>query len=62
MKLLTTDQWVRKLNQLTEKMAENERMLHPSAWAEANAELMAYFRELAQQPTYDPPTQLELGL
>ena len=61
-KTLTTDEWVRRLNALADKLAEYENMTHPSSWKELNADLMQQWREIAATPVYDPPKQLELGL
>lgn len=61
-KMLTADEWVRRLNQLAAEMAEYEHMLHPSAWSEQMADLRAEYVELAKQPTYDPPIQMEMEL
>lgn len=61
-KVLTTEEQVRRLNELARKMAENEALVHPSAWAEQNADLMEEWRSLAACETYEPPVQLGLGL
>lgn len=61
-KLLTTDEWVKKLNTIGLEMDIWCAALHPSAWDAQNASLMAEYRELAAAETYDPPDQLELDL
>lgn len=45
--ILTTEEWVRRLNKLAREMAVWENSLHPSAWAEQNAELIRKWKELA---------------
>lgn len=60
--ILTTEEWVRRLNKLAREMAVWENSLHPSAWAEQNAELIRKWKELAACQTYDPPIQMELKL
>jgi len=61
-KLLTTDAWVAKLNALGRKLDEWTNVLHPSVWEEQLGDMMQEYRELAAQPTFDPPEQLPLPL
>ena len=61
-KALTTDEWVKRLNQIEVEMHAVENAAHPSAWSELNADLMSEWRKLAVLVTHDPPKQLDLGL
>ncbi len=60
--MLTTDEWVKRLNALARKIDEWEGVLHPTAWPEQLGELHEQYRRLAALPTYDPPTQLQFTL
>lgn len=61
-KVLTVDEWVRRLNKLAAEMHSVENGTHPSAWSEMNADLMAEWLEVAKRPIHDPAIQMELGL
>ncbi len=56
---MTTEQWVRRLNQLAEEMDETAACLHPSAWHEALGPMREQYEKLAKTETKDdaPPRE-----
>ena len=52
-KIMTTDEWVAKLNALGGELDELAASLHPSVWEEQLAELRAKYRKLARAETCD---------
>lgn len=58
--LMTTNEWVRKLNKLGREIDEWAASIHPSAWDEELKAEMEKWRKLAKYQPVDEPVQLSL--